>query len=194
MAGSNFSISFKESDLRALVDSLGASMLEANKAAARAARRTLATVRAAIRRDVAAQLNIPQNKLTTRLIVRPLGVSSWELFFGVNRMPYDKTSNVSQNAFGMAHRTRDIKSGFVDNMGGGTKKGWIRKGRARQLGIDLPGLGSGPAGTGRLPIIRISHDLEEVANPIFERHQKRISSLFLARFEHELKNIKGLTK
>ncbi|MGL5589086.1 MAG: hypothetical protein ACRDDI_13615 [Aeromonas veronii] len=194
MAGSSFTVQFKQQDLQGVISSLGALPKDIEQASRSAAKRALNMTLVAIRREVAFKLNISQKALKTRLTVRGAGPGTWILFFGVNRLPYDRTGNVDQNSYGMTHKTSDTKSGFVDNMGGSTKKGWIRKGRARQLGLKLPGLAGGKPDDGRLPILRIAHDLEAVATPIFERHQKRLSTLFAARFEHELKRIRGKAK
>lgn len=189
MAGSSFNLAVNEKALAGVIASVGASAVHINKAAEMAAKRTLSMLQTRIKREVAAALNIPQKNLNARLVIRRGGKASWVLFFGINRMPYDKTGAVKQNTRGMTHRSGDIKSGFTDKMGGSSDKGWIRKGRAKQLGIKLPGLAGGKPDDGRLPILRISHDLDAAAQPVFARHEKAASRIFHERFEHELRRL-----
>ncbi|MGL4355652.1 MAG: hypothetical protein ACRCTP_17605 [Aeromonas popoffii] len=198
MAGANFEILFKPEDLQAAITAVAASSSDIQKASDRAARRTMQWMRARISKDVSASLGIPAAMMRTRLTVKHFSGSRpvWILFLGVNRMPVDLTGTVAQSSTGLRHRGGTIKGGFHKDVFSHGKKGWIRKKRARELGLKMPGLegaGSGLNIDGRFPVLRISHDLNEAARGIMQRHQAQGHRQFLIRFEHELKHIKGLT-
>lgn len=192
MAGASFSIAFRKEDLQAITDAVEASTSEYLRAADRAAKRTMIWLRQRISQEVGAALGIPQSSLRTRITMKKTEGRSpaWVLFMGVNRLPYDKTGPTSQNPYGLLHRSGAVKGGFKADVSG--QKGWIRKGRAKALGLKLPGGEGVRSETANLPIIRISHDLDASATPIIERYGAQVNRLFMQRFEHELKQIKGL--
>ncbi|MGL5285673.1 MAG: hypothetical protein ACRC8D_06000 [Aeromonas sp.] len=195
MAGSNFELTFDRQALQGIITALEATGPELTKAADRAAKRTLIWMRARITKGVSGALGIPAAKLRTRITIKKPGGNppAWILFLGVNRMPVDVASTVSQTKRGLRHRGGTVQGGFYQDVFKHGRKGWIRKGRARRLGLKLPGLsGAGSFDDGRFPVLRISHDLEAAATPIVEQYRKQGEGRFLAQLEHEIKYIKGL--
>lgn len=202
MAGvNNFSLAFDPLQFQAVIAQIAATPSEVTKASDRAARHTMAVMRTLIARTLSRETGIPVNKLKTRLSVksgRSGGSSSWLLFVGLNRMPYENAGAISQNTTGLQHMGRVVKGGF----GGpvfGAKKGWIRKKRARELGLALPGLEKGRDNVTlkgglhhRFPVLRISHDLGGAASAVIMAFENQARAKFIARFEHDLKHIKGL--
>lgn len=191
MTGNNsFDVKFNQADFLGLVTALESSAQDVNLAANRAARRTMAWMRVNVAKDCATLLGIPASRLKTRIRQRKLGNNQWSLFVGTNPLPYDRTGKVGQSTMGMTHPTTTVRAGWVNKMGGSTDKGFIRKGRAKKLGLKLPGLKGNFKEGANLPILRISHDLHEITTPIFDKYAAQGSRYFRQRFEHELRNIK----
>ncbi|MGY3887198.1 hypothetical protein [Aeromonas aquatica] len=199
MAGGNFELLFDRAALQGLIATLEATGSEVTKAANRAAERTMRSVRSGVAKEVAKAHGIPVKMLTNRITLKSYKGEDpvWILFVGINRMPVDVADpNVKQTEAGLSHKGGMVKGGFYQDVFHHGRKGWIRKKRARELGLKLPGLdgpGSGVNIDGRFPVIRISHDLATITTPIFRRYQKIATRTFEARFEHELKHIKGMT-
>ncbi|MGL4755193.1 MAG: hypothetical protein ACRCXB_22775 [Aeromonadaceae bacterium] len=196
MAGNKaqFDILFQQSDFDGLIASLQAAPADFNKASDRAASRTMQWMRARVSRELAARLGIPVAKLRTRITQKKYSTSTpyWVLFLGVNHLPIDLTGPIKQNSIGLGHRGGTVRGGFKKDVFSNGEKGWIRKKRARQLGLKLPGLkgeGSGINIDGRFPVLRISHDLEDAATPIFHKYHAQAKRQFMERFEHELAHI-----
>ncbi|APU00746.1 hypothetical protein [Aeromonas phage Asp37] len=201
MAGAKFELLFNQSEVNAAIQAMAATPQEIKKASDRAARHTMNAMKTLIARAISAQLNIPVNKLKTRLNVKKYNGTNpvWILFVGLNNMPMDVIGNVSQNPTGLQHRNGIVKGGFYKDVFSHGRKGWIRKARARALGLKLPGLEKGKNNVtfrgslaGRFPLVRISTDLGQAAQMIINHFQTKAKGRFLIRFEHELRNIKEL--
>ncbi|MGL5483092.1 MAG: hypothetical protein ACRDC7_14460, partial [Aeromonas veronii] len=96
---------------------------------------------------------------------------------------------------GLKHKGGTVQGGFYKDVFHHGRRGWIRKKRARALGLDLPGLkgsGSGVNIDGRFPIIRISHNLETACTPIFKKYERKGRKRFEDEFHRQLKLIKGM--
>lgn len=192
MAGADFSKS-----LQAVIAEMAASPKDIKTASDRAARRTMQYLRGAIATTISDQLGIPKGKLKTRVTFKRSNgeTPQWVLFVGLNRMPYDVAGPVSQNRTGLVHKGGVVKGGFYESPFRSGMGGWIRKKRAKDLGLKLPGLNerSGtPPGKLRhkFPLLRISHDLGISANAVTMTFEKQAYERFVARFDHELRNIK----
>ncbi|MGL5776828.1 MAG: hypothetical protein ACRCYB_16095, partial [Aeromonas veronii] len=89
--------------------------------------------------------------------------------------------------------------GFYKGVFTKAPQGWIRKKRARALGLNLPGLGKGDPSVrfpdsnmeSRFPVLRISHDLGQHAQAVVNGFEHKARQRFLVRFDHELRRIKG---
>lgn len=202
MAGAKFELSFNQSQVNAVIQEMAATPAEVKKASDRAARHTMNAMKTLIVRAISSQFKIPVSALRSRVTVRKYSADNpvWIMFVGLNSMPVDKVGPISQNPTGLKHRNGLVKGGFDTDVFKNGKRGWIRKKRARDLNLDLPGLEKwkhsvtlrGPL-AGRFPIVRISTDLGGAASTIIAHFQSKAKGRFLARFEHELKHIKGLT-
>lgn len=201
MAGANqFELVFNKAQVQAAILAMAATPQEVKKASDRAARHTMNAMRTLIAKSISSELNIPANKLKTRLNVRKFGNESpvWILFVGLNSMPVDQIGDVSQTGAGLQHRNGLVKGGFHKDVFQNGRKGWIRKKRARALGLKLPGLEKGRDNVtfrgnlaGRYPVVRIATDLGGMAQTIINHWQSKSRARFLTRFEHELQFIKG---
>ncbi|APU01162.1 hypothetical protein [Aeromonas phage 32] len=199
MAGANqFELVFNKAQVQAAILAMAATPQDIKKASDRAARHTMNAMRTLIAKSISSELNIPVNKLKTRLNVRKYGNDSpvWILFVGLNAMPVDQIGDVSQTGAGLQHRNGMVQGGFHKDVFGNGRKGWIRKKRARTLGLNLPGLEKGKNNVtfrgnlaGRYPVVRISTDLGGMAQTIINHWQSKSRARFLTRFEHELKFI-----
>ncbi|AWH14521.1 hypothetical protein [Aeromonas phage 13AhydR10PP] len=195
MSGAKFELVFNQSDLNAAIQAMAATPAQIKKASDRAARHTMKVMSTLIARSISSELNIPVNKLKSRLNVKKYGGNApvWILWVGLNAMPVDQIGNVSQNQEGLSHRNGITKGGFHKDVFGNGRKGWIRKKRARALGLKLPGLEKGKNNVtfrgnlaGRYPVVRIATDLGAMAQTIINHWQGKARSRFIARFEHEL--------
>lgn len=198
MAGAKFELVFNQSDVNAAIQAMAATPAQIKKASDRAARHTMKALSTLIARSISSELNIPVNKLKSRLNVRKYGGSSpiWILWVGLNAMPVDQIGEVSQSQQGLSHRNGLVKGGFHKDVFGNGRKGWIRKKRARDLGLKLPGLEKGKNNVtfkghlaGRYPVVRIATDLGSMAQTIINHWQSKARARFLVRFEHELSNL-----
>lgn len=202
MAGANqFELVFDNSQVQAAILAMAATPKEVSKASDRAARHTMNAMKTLIARSISAQLNIPVNALKSRLSVRKYGNGSpsvWMLWVGLNAMPVQQIGNISQNKAGLRHKGGIVKGGFDKDVFSSGQRGWIRKSRAKALGLKLPGLdkdGSKQPPThlrGRFPVVRIATDLGVAAQTIINQWQSKSRERFLTRFEHELSHIKGM--
>lgn len=202
MAGANqFELVFDNSQVQAAILAMAATPKEVSKASDRAARHTMNAMKTLIARSISAQLNIPVNALKSRLSVRKYGNGSpsvWMLWVGLNAMPVQQIGNISQNKAGLRHKGGIVKGGFDKDVFSSGQRGWIRKSRAKALGLKLPGLDKAgskqpPAHLrGRFPVVRIATDLGVAAQTIINQWQSKSSERFLTRFEHELSHIKGM--
>lgn len=203
MAGANqFELVFDKSQVQAAILAMAATPQEVNKASDRAARHTMNAMRTLIARSISSQLNIPVNKLKSRLNVRKYGSGSpsvWILWVGLNAMPLDQIGPISQNRSGLRYRGGTVKGGFDKDVFSSGQRGWIRKKRARDLGLKIPGLEKGRDNVtlrgslaGRFPVVRIATDLGAAAQTIINHWQGKSRERFLTRFEHELRHIKGM--
>lgn len=199
MAGAKFELVFNQSQVNAAIQAVAATPAEVKKAADRAARHTLAAMKTLIARSISSQLNIPVNKLKARLSVKKYGDSApvWILWVGLNAMPVSFIGPISQNQSGLQHRNGITKGGFDKDVFGNGQRGWIRKKRARALGLKIPGLEKWKHNVtfhgelaGRFPVVRVATDLGEAAQTIINHWQSKARDRFLPRFEHELRNIK----
>ncbi|QIZ02623.1 hypothetical protein AhyVDH1_018 [Aeromonas phage AhyVDH1] len=199
MAGAKFELVFNQSQVQAAIQAMAATPAEITKASDRAARHTLNAMKTLIARSISVQLNIPVNKLKTRLSIKRYSASSpvWILWVGLNAMPVDQIGPVSQNPTGLSHRNGIVKGGFHQALFGQGRHGWIRKKRARELGLNLPGLEKWKHNVTfhgelkhKFPVVRISTDLGKAAETIINHWQSKARGRFLTRFEHELANIK----
>lgn len=203
MAGANqFELVFDNSQVQAAILAMAATPKEVSKASDRAARHTMNAMKTLIARSISAQLNIPVNALKSRLNVRKYGNGSpsvWMLWVGLNAMPVQQIGNISQNKAGLRHKGGIVKGGFDKDVFSSGQRGWIRKSRARALGLKLPGLEKGKDNVtfhgslaGRFPVVRIATDLGAAAQTIINQWQAKSRERFLTRFEHELSHIKGM--
>ncbi|MGL4505185.1 MAG: hypothetical protein ACRCUF_05575 [Aeromonas sobria] len=199
MAGAKFELLFDPAQVNAAIQAMAATPQEIKKASDRAARHTLNAMKTLIARSISSQLNIPVNKLKKRLSVRRYTGDKpvWILFVGLNSMPVDQIGDVSQSPTGITHRNGSVKGGFYKDVFNHGRKGWIRKSRARKLGLKLPGLEKGKDNVtfkgslaGRFPLVRISTDLGQAAQTIINHFETKARARFLTRFEHELENLK----
>lgn len=199
MAGAKFELSFQESQFNAAIQAMAASPAEIQKAADRAARHTLRAMQTLIAKSLSKQFNIPYLKLRARLNVRKYNGASpvWILWVGLNPMAVDQIGNVSQNTVGLQHRNGLVKGGFHQGLFGQGRKAWIRKKRARELGLKLPWM---EAGNGRqppkelkhkFPVIRIGTDLGAAAGDIIQHFNAKAKDRFVTRFVHELEFIRS---
>lgn len=192
MAGVDFNTA-----IQAAIAEMAASTKDINIAAYRAGHRTMQFLRTAVSRSMAAQLGIPVGKLKGRVRYIPSNAKrpEWRLFVGLNDMPYDIAGKVYQNAVGLSHKGGVVKGGFYSNPHG-KAGGWIRKKRAKDLGLKLPGLDKNTKAKSakekhRFPVLRISHDLGIAADPVMMVFEKQANAKFLERFNHELRRLKG---
>lgn len=189
MAGGDIDLTLRNSDLQALTAALGASSKQYIKAADWAAKRTMNWLRVRVQKELAASLSVAQKRLKTRLSVRRVNGEphAWKLFVGLNAMNVDTMGAFSQNKQGLKHKAGFTKAGFATDLHG--KKGFIRAGRARQLGIKLPNLGSGSNHNQRLPILRIATDIEGEAMMVINQYQAMARTQFMREFESALSRI-----
>lgn len=202
MAGANqFELVFDNSQVQAAILAMAATPKEVSKASDRAARHTMNAMKTLIARSISAQLNLPVNVLKSRLNVRKYGKGSpsvWVLWVGLNAMPVQQIGNISQAKAGLRHKGGIVKGGFDKDVFSSGQRGWIRKSRAKALGLKLPGLDKAgskqpPAHLlGRFPVVRIATDLGAAAQTIINQWQAKSRERFLARFRHELSHIKGM--
>lgn len=201
MSGAKFELLLGKSDIQGAIQAMAASPAEINKAANAASRHTLKKMSTLVARSISAVSGIPTKALRSRISVRKYSSENpvWILFVGLNRMPMDIAETVSQNPVGLKHSRGIVKGGFYKAVHSHAPQGWIRKKRARDLGLRLPGLGEGNPAVrfpgsdmnSRFPVLRISHDLGQHAQTVINQFQGRVRADFLVRFEHELKRIKG---
>lgn len=189
-----FSLSVKQDELARVLAQVTAEAKHLPKAADRAARRVFEWLRNQVARELGRQLGIPQAALKTRLTVRRYegNPPAWVLFLGSEPMPVDKMGKVSQNRVGVAARGGTTKGGFISNVYADGRKAWIRKRRARALGLDLYGIDKGETfNNGRFPVMRISRDIHKAAAPIFKQYSQQAERRFYERLGHELAQLSG---
>lgn len=198
VGNSSFQVYFKQADFDGLIASMQALPKDIELASSRAANRTMQWLRAQVSRELSARFGIPKAKLRTRITSKRIGNSPlWVLFMGVNHMPIDVASPIKQSSIGLVHKGGTVRGGFKKSIFGGGEKGWIRKRRARALGLKLPGLDSSSPSAqsglklshSRFPVLRISHDLEKGSRELFEKYTTQAHRQFMERFEHELSNV-----
>lgn len=202
MAGAKFELLFNQSQVNAAIQAMAASPSEIKKASDRAARHTMTVMGTVVSRAVSAASGIPMKALKSRLRVSKLSGDNpvWVLWLGLNNMPYDVAGPVSQSPTGLVHGKGVVKGGFYKGVYTKAPQGWIRKKRARELGLKLPGIEKGKDNVtllgdlpSRFPVMRISHDLGKHADMVVKEFEGKARARFVVRFEHELKHIKGLT-
>lgn len=199
MAGAKFELLFDQSQVNAVVQEMAATPQEIKKASDRAARHTMNVMRTLVARTLSSEFKIPAYALKSRLTVRHYSGTrpAWILFVGLNAMPVDVIGPTSQAKTGLQHRNGLVKGGFNTDVYKNGKRGWIRKKRARDLGLKLPGLEKGRDNVtllgglaGRFPLVRIATDLGTAADAIISHFQGKARDRFLARFDHELRHLK----
>lgn len=205
MSGSKTELLFDKATLQSFVDSINATGPEVMKAANLAASSTMRWLRSRIAGEVSASLGIPLAKLNTRITQKRVGGGKdralWVLFLGVNRMPIDIADpGVSQNQTGLTHKGGTVKGAFYKDVFKHGRRGWIRKKRGRELGLDLPGLEKGRDNvtlkgglSNKFPILRVSHNLHAAAAPIFKKYEPQGQRRFESEFNRQLLRIKGIT-
>ena len=205
MSGSKTELLFDQATLQAFISSIQASGPEVMKAANMAAGDTMRWLRTRIAGEVSKSTGIPLAKLKTRITQKRVGGGKgralWVLFLGVNRMPIDIADpGVSQSSTGLTHKGGTVKGGFHKDVFNHGRRGWIRKKRARELGLTLPGLEKGKNNVTfhgelkhKFPILRISHDLHAACEPIFRKYDAQGRRRFESEFNRQLLRIKGIT-
>lgn len=192
---------FDQATLKDFIDSIQATGPEVMRAADMAARDAMRWMQSRISREVSVSLGIPLPQLKTRITQKRVGGGNgralWVLFLGVNQMPIDIADpGVSQTPAGLKHKGGMVQGGFHKDVFHHGRRGWIRKKRARDLGLKLPGLkgsGSGVNIDGRFPVLRISHDLHAACAPIFKKYEIQGRRMFETEFNRQLLRIKGIT-
>lgn len=163
-----------------------------NKAAARAAKKTIQWLQTRISREIAQALGVPQRLIKKRLTASAAGKGVNQvhiLWLGVAPISAELLGRPKQTRAGVTVGRRRFQGAFYRDVWGDGERVWIRKRRAEALGMDLSNKGAGSAGasdSGRFPVVRVSVAVDVAAGEIFRRYQRRASERFGVLLEQEL--------
>lgn len=176
-----------------MIDLVGATDSQLNRARARALRKIKTTVETRVKREAAKKLNIPQRAIDDRFFSDNIAPGDDEMTLWIGTWAVDPFSIGSpvQSAIGVKVGRRSYPGAFLAKIYSSKEKVWIRL-HSKHYSADLyptryrPGdQGLAPL-RGRFPVVRAAVPIDGIIGDILDKEGGFFANQFAAIFEREL--------